>query len=153
MVGANIETYLLEKSRVTSFLPNDRNYHIFYQLMSEGLSDLSEQLQIELDPSKYKFINQGKLTIESINDADEMITTKRALDSLGVTQEIQMDLFKATIAIAIFGNTEWKQRAKEDQAEPDGEPIELEKVAKLLGVDQEDLLKGLTKPKVKVRSA
>lgn len=30
--GATLQTYLLEKSRVTSLLPGERTYHIFYQV-------------------------------------------------------------------------------------------------------------------------
>ena len=60
-----------------------------------------------------------------------------------------MDLFKCTAAIAIWGNSKWKQRPREEQAEPDGTE-EVNKAAALFGIDEADLLKGLTKPRIKV---
>jgi myosin heavy subunit len=60
-----------------------------------------------------------------------------------------MDLFKNTAAVTIFGNSKWKQRPREEQAETDGTD-EVERVAKLLGTDKEELIKGLLKPRIKV---
>jgi len=51
--------------------------------------------------------------------------------------------------VAIFGNTKWKQKPREEQAEADGTD-EVDRVATLLGLDQAELLKGLTKPRIKV---
>ena len=104
---------------------------------------------MECDPSKYFFINQGMLTIDGVDDCQEMKDTKKAFDILNFSQQQQLDLFKNTAAVTIFGNSKWKQKPREEQAEADGTE-EVEKVASLLSVNQEDLLKGLLKPRIKV---
>lgn len=48
-----------------------------------------------------------------------------------------------------FGNSQWKQRPREEQAEAEGTQ-ECEKVAHLLGIEAVDLIKGLLKPRIKV---
>lgn len=48
-----------------------------------------------------------------------------------------------------FGNSQWKQRPREEQAETDGTE-DVEKVSHLLGVQSADLIKGLLKPRIKV---
>ena len=52
--------------------------------------------------------------------------------------------------MCLWGNSKWKQRPREEQAEADGTE-ELEKVALLLGIDKDELVKGLTKPRIKVK--
>ena len=141
--------YLLEKSRITYCMELERNYHIFYQLCSTAFPELSKEILLEADASKYFFINQGMLTIDRLDDAQEMRDTKKAFDILLFTQKQQMDLFKITSAVANWGNQKWKQRPREEQAEPDGTE-DLSKVATLLSLDEAELTKGLTKPRIKV---
>jgi myosin heavy chain 6/7 len=65
-------------------------------------------------------------------------------------KEEKMNMFRCVAAICHFGNSKWKQRPREEQAEADGTE-ECEKVAHLLGVQAPDLIKGLLKPRIKVR--
>jgi myosin heavy subunit len=48
-----------------------------------------------------------------------------------------------------FGNSQWKQRPREEQAEAETTE-DCEKVAHLLGIEAADLIKGLIKPRIKV---
>ena len=59
-------------------------------------------------------------------------------------------MYKCTAAIMHFGNSQWKQRPREEQAEAEGTE-ECEKVAHLLGIEAAELIKGLLKPRIKVR--
>ena len=104
---------------------------------------------IEPDPKQYFFIAQGMLTIDNVDDAEEMRMTDEAFDVLGFSQEEKDNAFKCTACVCIFGNSQWKQRPREEQAEADG-TSECEKVAHLLGIEAPDLIKGLLKPRIKV---
>ncbi len=47
---------------------------------------LKDDLLLEPDPSKYAFINQGVLTIDGVDDCQEMRDTKKAVDILNFSQ-------------------------------------------------------------------
>nr|XP_057921469.1 myosin-6 [Doryrhamphus excisus] len=147
--SADIETYLLEKSRVTFQLKAERNYHIFYQILSNQKPDLLDMLLITNNPYDYSYISQGEVTVASINDSEELMATDSAFDVLGFTPEEKMGVYKLTGAIMHYGNMKFKQKQREEQAEPDGTEA-ADKSAYLMGLNSADLIKGLCHPRVKV---
>ncbi|XP_031418658.2 myosin-7 [Clupea harengus] len=149
LASADIETYLLEKSRVTFQLKAERDYHIFYQILSQKKPELLEMLLITNNPYDYSFISQGETTVASINDADELMATDEAFDVLGFTVEEKNSIYKLTGAIMHYGNMRFKQKQREEQAEADGTEI-ADKSAYLMGLNSADLIKGLCHPRVKV---
>ncbi|XP_015227478.1 PREDICTED: myosin heavy chain, fast skeletal muscle-like [Cyprinodon variegatus] len=149
LASADIETYLLEKSRVTFQLSAERSYHIFYQLMTGHKPELLEALLITTNPYDYHMISQGEVTVKSINDVEEFIATDTAIDILGFTADEKFNIYKLTGAVMHHGNMKFKQKQREEQAEPDGTEV-ADKIAYLLGLNSADMLKALCYPRVKV---
>ncbi|XP_039569903.1 myosin heavy chain, skeletal muscle, adult [Passer montanus] len=149
LASADIETYLLEKSRVTFQLKAERSYHIFYQIMSNKKPELIDMLLITTNPYDYQFVSQGEITVASINDQEELMATDSAIDILGFSADEKTAIYKLTGAVMHYGNLKFKQKQREEQAEPDGTEV-ADKAAYLMGLNSADLLKALCYPRVKV---
>ncbi|XP_026523365.1 myosin-1B-like isoform X2 [Notechis scutatus] len=149
LASADIETYLLEKSRVTFQLKAERSYHIFYQIMSNKRPELIEMLLITTNPYDFHFVSQGEITVPSIDDQEELMATDSAIDILGFTAEEKTAIYKLTGAVMHYGNMKFKQKQREEQAEPDGTEV-ADKAAYLMNLNSADLLKALCYPRVKV---
>ncbi|XP_058022897.1 myosin-1B-like isoform X2 [Ahaetulla prasina] len=149
LASADIETYLLEKSRVTFQLKAERSYHIFYQIMSNQKPELIEMLLISTNPYDFQFVSQGEITVASINDQEELMATDSAIDILGFNADEKTAIYKLTGAVMHYGNMKFKQKQREEQAEPDGTEV-ADKAAYLMNLNSADLLKALCYPRVKV---
>ncbi|XP_068588260.1 myosin-7-like [Cebidichthys violaceus] len=149
LASADINIYLLEKSRVVFQQPAERSYHIYYQILSNYKPELQDMLLVTTNPYDYHFCSQGVTTVEGIDDAEELKLTDHAMDTLGFTPEEKYGCYKIVGAIMHFGNMKFKKRQREEQAEADGTES-VDKAAYLMGISPADLLKGLLNPRVKV---
>merc|ERR1711931_167417 len=149
--GADMVVYLLEKSRLTYQQPLERCYHAFYNLMSDEVPDLKEKCLLSNDIKDYWFVSQGKLTVPSIDDREDMQFANEAFDVLGFSQDQKYDVFKNTACMMHMGNMckDLVPVGKEEQAEIKNED-NCQKVATLLGIDCEWMITYFRKPKLKV---
>eukprot|EP00061_Rhincodon_typus_P016302 g44443.t1 len=92
---------------------------------------------------------KGEISVPSIDDEEELMATDEAIDILGFTSEEKTGIYKLTGAVMHYGNLKFKQKPREEQAEPDGTEV-ADKAAYLMGLNSADLLKSLCFPRVKV---
>uniref|UniRef100_A0A8C3R9T5 Myosin heavy chain 7B n=1 Tax=Cyanoderma ruficeps TaxID=181631 RepID=A0A8C3R9T5_9PASS len=149
LASADIDIYLLEKSRVIFQQPKERSYHIFYQILSGKKPELQDMLLLSLNPYDYHFCSQGVTTVDNLDDGQELMATDHAMDILGFSNDEKYGSYKIVGAIMHFGNMKFKQKQREEQAEADGTES-ADKAAYLMGISSADLIKGLLHPRVKV---
>ncbi|NXY59147.1 MYH7 protein, partial [Callaeas wilsoni] len=149
LASADIDIYLLEKSRVIFQQPKERSYHIFYQILSGKKPELQDMLLLSLNPYDYHFCSQGVTTVDNLDDGEELMATDHAMDILGFSNDEKYGSYKIVGAVMHFGNMKFKQKQREEQAEADGTES-ADKAAYLMGISSADLIKGLLHPRVKV---
>uniref|UniRef100_A0A673IGF1 Myosin-7-like n=1 Tax=Sinocyclocheilus rhinocerous TaxID=307959 RepID=A0A673IGF1_9TELE len=149
LASADIDIYLLEKSRVIFQQAGERSYHIYYQILSHRKPELQDMLLVSSNPFDFHFCSQGVTTVDHLDDGDELLATDHAMDTLGFTPEEKYGCYKIVGAIMHFGNMRFKVRQREEQAEADGTES-ADKASYLMGISSADLIKGLLHPRVKV---
>ncbi|XP_038556826.1 unconventional myosin-Va isoform X5 [Micropterus salmoides] len=148
IIGANMRTYLLEKSRVVFQADEERNYHIFYQLCAS--SHLPEFKTLKLSSANdFLYTRQGRSpVIEGVDDTKELCNTRDAFTLLGINESYQMGLFQVLAAILHLGNVEIKDRDSDSSVIP-ANNRHLTAFCELVGVSYQDMSQWLCHRKLK----
>lgn len=150
IIGAQIRTYLLERSRLVFQQQSERNYHIFYQLLAGLPAAIKEELCIS-NPEQFYYLNQGSdPKIDGVDDALEFQDTIAALSVIGINDSLQMEVFKILAGLLHIGNIEIKQSSTSSSISPDEPNLKL--ACELLGLDPYEFSKWLTKKEITTRS-
>merc|ERR1711887_477489 len=112
LCGCDIVDYLLEKSRITEQQEVERSYHIFYQLLQPFVPDMKAKCFVSDDIYDYSFVSQGKTTVASIDDNEELEMTDQAFDVIGFSFEEKWDCFKLTASIMTCGGVIFIQKGR-----------------------------------------
>ncbi|XP_029992668.1 myosin-9-like isoform X1 [Sphaeramia orbicularis] len=148
IVGANIETYLLEKSRAIRQAKDERSFHIFYYLLTGAGDKLRSELCLE-EYSKYRFLSNGNLTIPGQQDKDMFTETIDAFQIMGIPEDERTGLLKVVSAVLQLGNMTFKKERHSDQASmPDDTAAQ--KVCHLLGINVTEFTRAILSPRIKV---
>merc|ERR1712083_896475 len=157
LAGCDIVSYLLEKSRITEQQEVERSYHIFYQLLQpygDGIcpGGLRAKCFLSNDVYDYIYVSQGKTTVASIDDNEELEYTEDAFNVLGFAEWEKFDCYVLTAGVMSSGGVQYVQKGRDEQAELSevGPDTFAGKVAASFGVDAAAMIKAFCKPRIKV---
>ncbi|KAK9511427.1 hypothetical protein O3M35_000087 [Rhynocoris fuscipes] len=146
IVGASMNTYLLEKSRVIFQSPGERNYHIFYQLCASR-----EKLpKLHLDSAEcYNYLCDSEHTIDGVNDGEAYNETLEALYTLGFSKQEIDDICLCLASVLHLGNISITDSAADgDICYISNRDKHLLIFTKLLDINIEELTRWLTHRKI-----
>jgi myosin-1 len=153
LIGGKIQHYLLEKSRVIKQQLGQRNFHSFYQLLSNDntLQEYGLYLQLE----DYYYLNQGNCCkIEKINDKFNYEQVMEAFNIVGFKKDNISTIWKIIAAIIHLGNLTFTDVDDEHCSiiRSNNENDHLEWISKLLECEQSDISSALTSCVVSTRN-
>ncbi|XP_065861006.1 myosin-11-like isoform X2 [Euphorbia lathyris] len=144
--GAAIRTYLLERSRVCQISDAERNYHCFYLLCSAPQEEI-EKYKLG-NPKSFHYLNQSNCyELADINDAQDYLLTRRAMDIIGMSEKEQEAIFRVVAAILHLGNICFAKGQEIDSSvvKDDQSKFHLQMTAELLMCDPHLLEDALCK--------
>lgn len=147
---AQISHYLLEKSRVVKQLENERNFHIFYQLLASA--EHKEKFDLK-EPEDYWYLNQHAedegadviYEIDGMDDAEEFAITLACMKTVGFNETEIAEIQSILVAVLSLGNVGFAE-AKRGECQLDEETAEFaSKFGNYLGIkDAADVASLLT---------
>ncbi|GFQ02597.1 myosin-10 [Phtheirospermum japonicum] len=115
--GAAIRTYLLERSRVCQLSDPERNYHCFYMLCAAPPEDI-EKYKLG-NPRTFHYLNQSNcFELDGFDERKEYLSTRRAMDVVGISSDEQDAIFRVVAAILHLGNIEFAKVSESDASQP-----------------------------------
>lgn len=161
LMGAKVQTYLLEKVRVTFHATGERNYHMFYQLLRGASQEQKEKYGLlEGDTGGYELANcfhytkqGGAPELREYTDESTFSFTLKAMSALGWSDAVIDSVLSLIAGLLHLGETALVSKTSESGLDvADIEDMEaLKRTADLLGVDVDKIAFALTQRVVVAR--
>lgn len=155
LVSATNETFLLEKSRLITVCQEERNYHVFYQLV-RGIEHINPTMKQDLLLTRvedFKILNEGGCTVinDEAFDTQGFASLSSALSSLGCTADDLRSLWGLLAAILHLGNTYFTDASDSTKGKVHihNTNTSISHIAKLLGLEETEFIIALTTSTVK----
>lgn len=144
IIGGGIINYLLEKSRVVFQNQGERNYHIFYQLLSASITDTNLTHELKLQSANlFAFTSQSGVTaVDGMSDEKDFEDLRNSMSILKFSSDDLNELFRIVAGVLHFGNLKVKtiNNNTSDDASVISNTEVLQHACKLWGIDNYSLM-------------
>ncbi|XP_051129852.1 myosin-6-like isoform X2 [Andrographis paniculata] len=142
--GAAIRTYLLERSRVCQVSDPERNYHCFYMLCAAPPEEINKYKLG--NPRTFRYLNQSNCyELDGVDETKEYLSTRKAMDIVGIGSDEQDAIFRVVAAILHLGNIEFAGEGDTSQPKDDQSRSHLKTASELLMCNETSLEDSLCK--------
>ena len=144
--GATITSYLLEKSRVIEQAKSERNFHIFYYLLSQKATKYREALHLQgFTIENLAYLNKSEcFKVNSIDDNSGFQEVMQSFIDLGFKQQEINEILMVLAGIMLLGNLEFSNHSLSDTEACSIKNREINQlICDLFGLKQEEIEKTM----------
>ena len=147
LCGGSVQSFLLEKSRACSHAPGERNFHIFYQLISGCDEELRRELHLEKSV-KFAYLEPA-CEFDEQEDLQGFGEFLQSCELFGLSAKKRLELLRSLAGILHLGNVQIRGSVDDSVIEESDKALSV--ACDLLGFEPKAVIRAITERSISTR--